>query len=68
MIDTVVVGAGAGGLATCYGLARRGFKVLCVEQGGIIEEAEIIPMAMGGEIQKFGALSSSPKTRNDKWG
>ena len=33
MIDVIVIGAGAGGLAASYKLSSRGMRVVCIDQG-----------------------------------
>ena len=65
MIDVVVIGAGAGGLAASWALAKRGAKVLCVEQGKDLLSSQMISISRGGEYQKFSDLSSSPSVRQD---
>ncbi len=67
MIDVVVIGAGPGGLSSSYGLARKGYTVICIDQGSAISSSEVICMKSGGEYQKFGSLSSSPLIRNDSF-
>lgn len=63
MFDVVVIGAGAGGLACCWNLAKHGLRICCIEQGPVREEDSLIPIKKGGEVEKFGDLSSDWRIR-----
>ena len=67
MFDVLVIGGGAGGLACCWNLAKHGLKVCCIEQGPERSVDSLIPIDKGGEVQKFGDLSSDWETRSSSF-
>jgi choline dehydrogenase-like flavoprotein len=59
--DAVVIGTGLGGSSFAYGLSRRGFSVIVIDEGQAIEHGEknIAPVHLYkfGERQHIGGLS-----------
>lgn len=63
-VDVVIVGSGASGAAAAWRLSQnRGFRVLCLEQGGVPDPSRFPSTRTDWELQRSGAFSSNPGVR-----
>ncbi len=63
MTDVVIVGAGASGGAAAWRLARAGFKVTCLEQGGWIDPDATPSLRPDWEIARQTTHHPNPNVR-----
>lgn len=63
--DVLIIGAGAGGGVAARELGRRGFSVVCLEQGRWHQPAEFVGDKPQLELQKLKQWSSDPNVRNN---
>lgn len=57
--EVLIIGAGAAGLTSAYAFLRAGCTVTCIEQGKL--ERNLVSIQDGGELEKWGRLSTSPE-------
>ncbi len=62
-VDAVIVGAGASGTAAAWTLARRGWNVVCLEQGDWLTTAHESQTRPDWERVRFGSMQKSPNDR-----
>ncbi len=63
MDDVVIVGAGASGAAAAWRLARAGFRVTCLEQGGWVNPADTPSLRLDWEIARQTTHHPNPNVR-----
>lgn len=64
MYDVIIIGGGAGGLPIFDKVYKSGLNVLLIEQGSFLDEAQIFPISLGGELQRYTSLNVNPNIRN----
>ena len=62
--DVVIVGAGASGAAFAWSLAKDGFSVLCLEQGGWTDPSKYPSNQQDWEIHRQTDFNPDPNFRN----
>jgi len=62
-VDVLIVGAGASGAALAWSLAETRMKIVCLEQGGWMSQADYPSTRMDWEMDRFGAFGLSPNGR-----
>lgn len=65
MYDIAIVGSGAGGMPAAWHLVNKGYKVVCIEKGDILEIDNLCRLEKGGEIIKETLLGTRAANRND---
>lgn len=65
--DYIVVGAGAAGAAASWNLARKGFSVLCVDRGPILDRAFLPTTSVDWERQKQHEFNPVSSLRNSPY-
>ena len=63
LVDVVVVGAGASGAAFTWSLAREGFSVLCLEQGGWTNPSQYPSTEQDWELHRQTDFNPDPNFR-----
>ena len=66
MYDVIIIGAGAGGLPIFHKLFKAGLNVLLIDQGSFLDKAQIFPISLGGELQRYTTLNVNPNIRDLK--
>ncbi len=61
--DVLIVGAGASGAAVAWYLAREGFRVTCLEQGGWVAPESLAAHREDWEDHRFTDFSPNPNVR-----
>ena len=61
--DVLIVGAGASGAAVAWLLAEAGMKVVCLDQGGWVEPADLPHHQTDWELRRFTDFSPDPNVR-----
>jgi choline dehydrogenase-like flavoprotein len=61
--DVLIVGAGASGAAVAWYLAREGFKVVCLEQGGWVDPASLPALRDDWEASRHTDFNADPNVR-----
>jgi choline dehydrogenase-like flavoprotein len=61
--DVLIVGAGASGAAVAWSLAEAGFKVVCLEQGGWVQPAEMPHHQEDWELRRLTDFNPDPNVR-----
>jgi choline dehydrogenase-like flavoprotein len=61
--DVLIVGAGASGAAVAWYLARSGFTVTCLEQGGWVDPAAMPHRRADWELARMGEWNPDPNVR-----
>ena len=62
-VDVLVIGAGASGAAFTWSLAKDGFDVLCLEQGGWTDPSRYPPTQQDWEIHRQTDFNANPNFR-----
>ena len=62
-VDVLVIGAGASGAAFTWSLAKDGFDVMCLEQGGWTDPSQYPPTQQDWEIHRQTDFSANPNFR-----
>ena len=62
--DVVIIGAGASGAAFAWSLAKDGYSVLCLEQGGWNDPLEYPSNQQDWEIHRQTDFNPDPNFRN----
>ncbi|MEM9047928.1 MAG: GMC family oxidoreductase [Pseudomonadota bacterium] len=65
--DVVIVGAGAGGAAMAWRLARAGISVTCLEQGGWVDPDDTPSKHPAWELARQTTHHPNPNTRMNGW-
>jgi len=65
--DVLIVGAGAGGAAAAWRLARRGLRVTCLERGGWVDPEAAPSSEPDWEVIRQGAWNPNPNARRGAW-
>ena len=52
-VDVLIIGSGASGAAVAWSLADTKMRIVCLEQGGWIDPAEIAAIRFGSEGQRW---------------
>ncbi|MFN8525071.1 MAG: GMC family oxidoreductase [Chloroflexota bacterium] len=61
--DALIIGAGASGAAVAWFLAREGWRVVCLEQGGWVDLKSTPPWQQDWELRRLGDFSANPNVR-----
>jgi choline dehydrogenase-like flavoprotein len=61
--DVLIVGAGASGAAVAWYLAREGFRVTCLEQGGWVDPRTLAGYREDWEDHRYTDFSPDPNVR-----
>ncbi len=62
-VDALIIGAGASGAAFAWSLAKRGFDVLCLEQGGWVDASQYPSNQNDYEIHRQTDFNPDPNFR-----
>ncbi len=63
MVDVLIVGSGASGAAVAWSLAETKMKILCLEQGDWMKQAEFPSTGRDWEARRYGDFAIFPNTR-----
>jgi choline dehydrogenase-like flavoprotein len=61
--DVLIIGAGASGAALAWSLSDTRMNIVCLEQGGWMDPAELPGMATDWEVRQISDFNFSPNTR-----
>ncbi|MCC6209857.1 MAG: GMC family oxidoreductase [Burkholderiales bacterium] len=64
-VDVLIVGAGASGAVVAWSLAETRMRILCLEQGDWVKQAEFPSNGRDWEARQFGDFSISPNRRGN---
>lgn len=64
--DVIIIGAGASGAAAAWNLSNTKLKILCLEQGPILDPSSYSFMGKDWEFLKQKVFNSDPNIRNAK--
>jgi choline dehydrogenase-like flavoprotein len=64
MVDVLVIGAGASGAAVAWSLAQTRMKILCLEQGDWMKQADYPTNGSDWEARGYADFNISPNRRN----
>ena len=51
-VDIIIVGAGASGAAAAWNLSKTNYKIVCLEQGPLVNKIIIAPFNINGKKLK----------------
>ena len=63
MVDVLIIGSGASGAAVAWSLAETRMKILCLEQGDWISNADLPSHGRDWEARRFADFAISPNQR-----
>ena len=63
MVDVLIIGSGASGAAVAWSLAETRMKILCLEQGDWMKQADYPSNTRDWEARVFGDFATSPNIR-----
>ena len=63
-VDVLIIGAGASGAAIAWSLLDTRMRILCLEQGAHIHDAEFPSRREDYELARYGDFSCDPNVRN----
>jgi len=63
IVDVLIIGSGASGVAVAWNLAETGIKILCLEQGDWIKHAEFPSNGRDWEARRYADFDISPNRR-----
>ena len=63
MVDVLIVGSGASGAAVAWSLADTRMKILCLEQGDWMKQADYPSNKRDWEARIYGDFATSPNVR-----
>ena len=65
-VDVLIIGAGASGAAIAYSLLETRMRILCLEQGGHLTDAEYPSRKEDYELSRYAEFSCDPNVRGLK--
>ena len=68
--DVIIIGAGASGAAAAWNLSDTKLKILCLEQGPILDPSSYSFLRKDWEVLKQNVFNSDPnirKAENDRY-
>ena len=63
IVDVLIIGSGASGAAVAWSLAETRMKILCLEQGDWMKQADFPSNGRDWEARRFGDFDISPNRR-----
>ena len=65
-VDVLIIGAGASGAAIAWSLLETRMRILCLEQGGHLTDAEYPSRKEDYELSRYAEFSCDPNVRGLK--